>query len=58
MGKTSATVKNRYNDKAYDRINVVVPKGYKETIKAYANDNNMSVNAFILNAIKNAIKDE
>lgn len=58
MGKTSAAVKNRYNDKAYDRINVVVPKGYKETIKAYANDKNMSVNAFILNAIKNAIKDE
>ena len=36
MGKTSAAVKNRYNDKTYDRINLTVPKGDKEIIKAHA----------------------
>ena len=27
---------NRYNAKAYDRINVAVPKGRKDIIKAHA----------------------
>ena len=31
--KTSAAVKNRYNQKAYDRISVVVPKGMGEAFK-------------------------
>ena len=35
MGATSSAVKNRYNDKAYDRIVVVVKKGEKERIKKY-----------------------
>ena len=33
MSKTSAEVKNRYNQKVYDRINYVVKKGEKEQIK-------------------------
>lgn len=37
MSKTSAAVKNRYNEKNYDRISVVVPKGDKERITAQAN---------------------
>ena len=36
MGKTSAEVKNRYRDKAYDQINIIVPKGEKEIIKSHA----------------------
>ncbi len=51
MGKTSAEVKNRYNAKVYDRIEIVVPKGDKEIIKAHAASNNESVNAFIGRAI-------
>ena len=52
MGKTSAAVKNRYNDKAYDRINLTVPKGEKEVIKAHAAKYDKgSVNGFINRAI-------
>ena len=45
--KTSAAVKNRYNNKAYDRINLVVPKGQKDLIKARAEANGEKVNAYI-----------
>ena len=60
MGKTSAAVKNRYNDKAYDRINLTVPKGDKEIIKAHAEKHDGgSVNGFIQRAIKETMqKDE
>lgn len=47
MGKTSAAVKNRYNTKAYDRINFVVPKGYKERILEVAKARGESVNGYI-----------
>ena len=58
MGKTSAAVKNRYNEKAYDRINLTVPKGEKEVIKAHAESKGESVNAFIYRAINETIKKE
>lgn len=51
MGKTSAAVKNRYNEKTYDRINLTVPKGDKERIEAHAAGRGESVNAFIRRAI-------
>lgn len=51
MSKTSAAVKNRYNDKAYDRINLTVPKGQKDIIKAHAESHGESVNGFIQRAI-------
>ena len=47
MGKTSAAVKNRYNAKAYDRLQLVVPKGRKEDIEAYARNKGESVNGLI-----------
>ena len=47
MGKTSATVKNRYNAKAYDRIQLVVPKGIKQAIEARAKSKGESVNGLI-----------
>jgi predicted HicB family RNase H-like nuclease len=55
MGKTSAAVKNKYNEKAYDRINLVVPKGQKAKIKEYAESKGISTNAFIVAAIEDAI---
>ena len=42
---------NRYNDKAYDRINIVVKKGKKEIIQAHAAAQGESVNGFITKAI-------
>lgn len=53
---TSAAVKNRYNEKAYDRIPVVVPKGEKEIIAAHAKAHDGSTNAFICRAIKETMK--
>lgn len=58
MGKTSAAVKNRYNDKAYDRINLTVPKGQKDVIKAHAEAHGESVNAFILRAIQTTMQND
>ena len=34
-GRTSAASHNKYNAKAYDRINLVVRKGQKEQIQEY-----------------------
>jgi predicted HicB family RNase H-like nuclease len=53
--KTSAAVKNRYNDKAYDRINLTVPKGQKDRIRAHAESQGEKVNTFIQRAINEAI---
>jgi uncharacterized protein (DUF1778 family) len=47
---------NSYNDKAYDRINLIVPKGKKDIIKAFAESNEESVNAFINRAIDEAMQ--
>lgn len=57
MGKTSAAVKNRYNLKAYDRINLTVPKGYKETISEKAKSNGESVNGYIKRLIDEDMKE-
>jgi len=58
MGKTSAKVKNRYNEKTYDRIPLVVKKGYASVISAHAKSKNESRNAFILRAIDEQIKQD
>jgi len=51
MGKTTAAVKNRYNAKTYDRINLTVKKGDKEKIQAHAEARGESANGFINRAI-------
>ncbi len=47
----------RYNKKAYDRIDIVVPKGKREAIKTFAQSRGMSVNRFINQAIDKAMED-
>ena len=44
---------NRYNAKAYDRINIAVPKGRKATVEAIAAQNGESVNALINRLLQN-----
>jgi uncharacterized protein (DUF1778 family) len=56
MGKTSAAVKNRYNDKTYDRINLTVYKGQKAIISEHAEKRGESVNGFIQRAIKETME--
>lgn len=43
---------NGYNARAYDRINLTVPKGDKENIKARADKLGESINAYINRLIK------
>ena len=55
-GKTSAKSKNDWIAKAYDRINLTLPKGKKDEIKAHAESKGESVNAFINRAIDNQME--
>lgn len=54
-GKNSPESINRYMAKVYDRINLTVPKGQKEVIKAHAEAQGESVNGFINRAIEQAM---
>lgn len=57
MAKTSSAVKNRYNDKAYDRVTVIVPKGEKNKLKSHADKfGYKSLNDFINHAISAQIE--
>ena len=46
-GKTSAESKNKYMAKAYDRLNIIVPKGKKDEIQLFAAKRGESVNGMI-----------
>ena len=50
-GKTSAASINKYMAKAYDRVNLTMPKGKKEKVQAHAEARGQSVNSFINSAI-------
>jgi predicted HicB family RNase H-like nuclease len=43
---------NRYNEKAYDRINIAVPKGQKAAIQAAAEQVGESINAYVNKAVQ------
>lgn len=49
--KAQQKATNKYISKAYDRINLTVPKGHKAEIKAHADSQKESVNGFINRAI-------
>ena len=55
-GKTSAKSKNAWIEKAYDRINLTVPKGQKDIIKAHAEAKGESLNGFINRAISETME--
>ncbi len=46
-GFSSTEYKRRFNEQAYDRLNLVVPKGRKELIEALAASRGESVNGLI-----------
>lgn len=54
-GRTSSKSINKYIAKAYDRINLTVPKGEKTAIQDHAAKMGESANAFIYRAINEAI---
>lgn len=55
-GKASTASKNKWNAKAYDRINLTVPKGKKEIVQAHAEAIGTSVNGFINRAISGTME--
>ena len=55
-GKTSAKSKTTWITKAYDRINLTVPKGQKDLIQAHAEAQGESTNGFINRAISETME--
>lgn len=47
---------NKYMKENYDRVNLVMPKGRKDTVKAHAEKTGESLNGFINRAIDEAIE--
>ena len=43
---------NKYNAKAYDRLNLVVAKGQRDAIKTHAQSKGLSLNAYIVGLIE------
>lgn len=56
MGKASTKAQNKYIAKAYDRVNLTMPKGKKESVQIHAEARGESVNAFINRAIDEAME--
>jgi len=51
VSKKQQACVNRYNAKAYDRVNLTMPKGKKEQVQDFAATTGESVNGFINRAI-------
>ena len=56
VSKAQQKAVNKYMSENYDRINLTVPKGKKDTIKAHAEAQGESVNGFINRAIDEAME--
>lgn len=54
---TSCKVRNRWNAKHYDRINITIPKGYGEIFKEYCKENNTTPNAVLCSAIRGEVEE-
>ena len=49
---TSCAVRNRWNAKHYDRINITIPKGYGDIFRDYCEEKNTTMNAVLTSIIK------
>lgn len=58
VSKAQQASVNKYVKANYDRINVTMPKGRKDEIKAHASARGESVNAFINRAIEETMERE
>ena len=59
MAKTSSIVKNRWNEKNYDRITVMAPKGKKEEWTKIAKDNGFKgLSGYIIYCVNKITKEE
>ena len=51
QSKAHQKASNKYQAKAYDRMNLLVKKGEREKIKAYAESKGLSLNAYVTGLI-------
>ena len=56
MTKAQTKASNKYNAKTYDRITLLVKKGEKSKLKAYAEERGESLNGFINRAITETVE--
>lgn len=56
VSKANQRAVNKYVKTNYDRVNVTMPKGRKDEIKAHADAHGESVNGFINRAIDETIQ--
>lgn len=54
-GKASTKAKNKYNAANYDSLRIVVPKGRKADVEAYAKNQGESVNGLVNNFLRQAV---
>lgn len=57
-GKSSTRAKNKYNAANYDNLRIVVPKGKKDKIKAFADSKGESINGFVNRVIDEALQSD
>ena len=55
QGKASTRAKNKYNAANYDSLRIVVPKGRKAEVVAFAKERDESVNGLVNNLLRNAM---
>ena len=55
MPKKQTEWSRNYNEKAYDRLAVTIPKGRKETVDAYAKEHGESINGLVNLLLREAI---
>lgn len=54
-GKSSTRAKNKYNANNYDSLRIVVPKGRKAEIEAFAIEQEESVNGLVNKLLRQAM---
>ena len=52
QGKPSTKAKNKYRDKTYDRMELILPKGKKEQLRNHILKQGKSLNGFVNEAIE------
>lgn len=55
MSEARKRANRKYNDKAYDRLEVKVPKGRKADLQTHAATHNESLNGFVNRAVDETI---
>lgn len=58
QSKAHQKASNKYQAKAYDRINLLVKKGEREKIKEYAESKGLSLNAYVTGLIYKDMENE